>query len=180
MQSIYGTDIITLPVSWLTWLATSDLRLAIYGLRPLYGIARFLHLLGVMGFVGSVMLVDLRLLGLWPEASLAPMRGPLIGVMHGAWLLAILTGILLFIYDPIGTGTHSMFLPKLLLIVFGLAYAHGIRGIGVIRRVLALRRGAAALSLAIWLAVVGASTWNHVERPVNRAAALHLHSEAPN
>ena len=49
MGDIYGFGAITLPVSWLAALATSDLRLALFGLRVLYGVTRFLHLVGVAG-----------------------------------------------------------------------------------------------------------------------------------
>ena len=165
MNDIYGFGGVTLPVGWLAALATSDLRLSLYGTRLLYGLTRFLHLIGVGGFVGSIMLVELRMLGLWPDTSLKAMRGPLVWVMHVCFVLAIATGVLLFIYDPLGSGLHTMFVPKLALITLGLLIAHG--GGRLARYSLRLRRVSAGVTLSIWIAVIGASTWNHVERPVN-------------
>ena len=165
MNDIYGFGGVTLPVGWLAALATSDLRLSLYGLRLLYGLTRFGHLIGVGGFVGSIMLVELHMLGLWPEASLRAMRGPLVWVMHVCFVLAIGTGVMLFVYDPLGSGLHTMFVPKLALIVFGLAIAHGGRRLAKVS--MTLRRGLAGVTLSVWIAVIGASTWNHVERPVN-------------
>jgi len=36
-----------------------------------------------------------------------------------------------------------------------------------------MRRSAALASTAVWTIVVGLSTWNHLERPLNVNAALH-------
>ncbi|MCW3475982.1 hypothetical protein [Limobrevibacterium gyesilva] len=172
MNGIYGTETITLPVGLLTALATSDLRMAVYGLRALYGVVRFLHLIGMAGFIGMVVILDLRGLGLFPAASLDPIRARLALVLRAAFWLTIATGIALFLYDPLGIGLHSMFLPKLLLVVLGYLHARVVQRHPAIRAVAARRRAAAFASLAVWLLVVGASTWNHVERPVKITAAL--------
>ena len=62
---------------------------------------------------------------MWPDASLAGMRGPLVSMLHASFGLTVVTGVMLFIYDPLGVGLHTMFLPKLVLITLGLALAHG-------------------------------------------------------
>ncbi len=162
MNAIYGTETILLPLSWLTALATSDLRLAVYAMRGLYGVTRFLHLVGMASFVGMVVILDLRGLGLFPPASLDPVRARLGTVLTVSFWLTIATGVALFLRDPLGVGLHSMFLPKLLLVP---ALRRG-----------RVRQGSAAVSLAIWLLVIGASTWNHVERPVRVGDALRLHN----
>ena len=174
MADVYGFGGIHLPAPWLAALAQSELRLWLYGFRPFYGAARALHLLGMAGFVGSVFLVDLKLLGLFPQAAIGPARSPLLALMHVSFGLAVLTGAGLFLYDPIGTGLHTMLLPKLLLIVLGLAHAHGLRRLQIARRARALTPALAALSLAIWTAVIGCATWNHVERPVSTAALRRM------
>ena len=176
VSGIYGTDTITLPVAWLAWIATSDLRLAVYALRWFYGITRYLHLAGMACFVGMVVIVDLRGLGLFPPASLDPIRPRLLAVLNRSFWLTIATGMLLFLRDPLGVGLHTMFLPKLLLVIAGYAHARCIRRIPVVRRSSRLRKPGAAASLAIWLLVIGASTWNHVERPVLVGQALRLHN----
>ena len=176
MEQAYGNGGWMLPVGLLSWLATSEVRMWVYGLRPLYGVVRFLHLAGMTGFLGAVLVVDLRLLGLFQSSSLSPARSALAGMMHWGFGLTVVTGIALFLYNPLGAGLHSMFLPKLLLIALGVLHVHGIRGREVMRTVPALRRAAAAASLVIWVGVVGASTWNHMERPVSINAALRANS----
>ncbi len=175
MGGIYGSETLTLPVQWLTALATSDLRLAVYALRSLYGVTRFLHLVGMASFVGMVVILDLRGLGLFPPASLDPVRSRLVAVLTASFWLTIASGAALFLRDPLGVGLHSMFLPKLLLIVAGYLFAQGVRRMPLLRRG-RLRQGSAAFSLAVWLLVIGASVWNHVERPVQVGAALRLHN----
>jgi hypothetical protein len=174
MADVYGFGGIHLPASWLASLAETELRLWLYGFRPFYGAARALHLLGMAGFVGSVFLVDLKLLGLFPQASIGPARSPILVLMHVSFALALASGVGLFLYDPIGTGLHTMFLPKLLLIVFGLLYAHGVRRLPVTRGRPGLKPAFAAVSLTIWIAVLGCATWNHVERPVTKAELRRL------
>ena len=94
--------------------------------------------------------------------------------MHACFGLAVASGIALFLYDPIGAGLHTMFLPKLLLVVLGLMHAHGLRRVRGGRRAAVIRPVFAALSLTIWIAVLGCATWNHVERPVTKAELRRL------
>ena len=174
MRGIYGADAFTLPLAWLTALATSELRLGIYAMRDLYGIVRFGHLVAMATFVGMVVILDLRGLGLFPPASLDPVRKRLLTVLRTAFATTIATGIVLFLRDPVGVGLHSMFLPKLVLVAIGYAHATVIRRVGSVRRSEKLQQAASMLSLAIWLLVIGASTWNHVERPIRVGDALRL------
>ena len=177
MDGIYGTHTLTLPLSWLIAVATSDLRLAVYAMRGLYGATRFLHLVAMAVFVGMVVILDLRGLGLFPPAALDPARPRLGAVLKWSFRVTIVTGVLLFLRDPLGVGLHSMFLPKLLLIAGGYAYAQGMRRLPALRRTATMQRAGATLSLAVWLLVIGASTWNHVERPVRVGEAMRLHNE---
>jgi hypothetical protein len=75
---------------------------------------------------------------------------------------------LLFLYDPIGVGLHTMFLPKLVLVVLGVVHAWYIERLTVMRRP-PWRRLSAGAALIVWVLVIGCSTWNAVERPLNPA-----------
>ena len=176
MDRIYGTQSVALPLEWLTAIATSDLRLAVYAMRDLYGVTRFGHLVAMATFVGMVVILDLRGLGVFPAAALDLARPRLVWVLKWSFRLTIVTGILLFLRDPLGVGLHTMFLPKLLLVAAGFAYAQGVRQLPIMRRRAGLRRAGATLSLTIWLLVIGASTWNHVERPERVGDAMRLHN----
>jgi hypothetical protein len=173
MPDVYGSGWPHLPVDLLVWLATTQLRLWVYGLRPLYGAVRFLHLLGMAGFLGMLLLIEVKRLGFFPAASLQSARLPVVTLMNFAFGLTVLTGFGLFMYDPIGVGVHTMFLPKLVLITLGLIHAYGVERTPLMRNQ-ALRRLSAAIALLIWVLVMGASTWNAVERPLNPADVHRL------
>jgi hypothetical protein len=168
MPDVYGNALPHLPVALLVWLATSELRLAVYGMRWVYGGLRFLHIFGVASFFGLLLLIEVKRLGLFAAASLQGARLPIFKLMNAAFALAVLSGIGLFIYDPIGVGLHTMFLPKLALITIGLVHAYGIERAKAMRRP-AMRRLSASFALVVWTLVIGASTWNAVERPLNPA-----------
>ena len=168
MEQLYGPYSVTLPVPWLAWLAATPLRLAVYGQRELFGVVRFGHLLGMAGFFGAVLLLELRRLGVLPADAFAHGRAEIGRVVTVAFWATVATGVALFLYNPLGSGLHSMFLPKLALMTLGYVLAKGHR------RMLAWapRRALAVVSVAVWVAVLGASTWNHIERPARPAAAL--------
>jgi hypothetical protein len=168
VPEVYGSGWVHLPVGLLTWLATTEFRLWAYGLRPVYGVTRFLHLLGVAGFLGLLLLLEVTRLGIFRGASLEAVRGPVLILMNGAFALTVTSGVLLLLYDPIGVGLHTMFVPKLALVTLGVIHAWYIERLSLMRRVV-WRRGTAAAALAIWALVIGCSTWNAVERPLNPA-----------
>jgi hypothetical protein len=173
MPDIYGWGLPHLPAELLVWLATSPLRLGVYGLRSVRGVFRFLHLLSMAGFLGMQLLIEVKRLGFFRDASIQGARIPMLTLMNSAFAVTVLSGIALFLYDPIGVGLHTMFLPKLLLIVLGLVHAYGIERLPAMRHAF-LRRMSALMALAIWSLVIGASTWNAMEQPLNPANVHRL------
>jgi hypothetical protein len=173
MPDVYGMGLPHLPVDMLAWLAGTSFRLWAYGLRPVYGAMRFLHLLSMAGFLGMLLLIEVRRLGFFRDSSMATMRLPVITLMNSAFIVTVLSGVGLFLYDPIGVGLHTMFLPKLLLIVLGLLHAYGVERLPVMQSE-GRRRATAVVALGVWILVIGASTWNAVERPLNPADVHRL------
>lgn len=171
MENAYGIGW-HLPLNWLAQLATTDLRLWIYGQRALYGVMRFLHLVGVAGFAGGVAVNEFRRLNASAAIAVAPVRNSMSAMMHGSFGVVLITGLWLFLRDPVGMGLHTMFLPKLVLICVGAVYAHVARRPGIVTRGGIAWQAMTVGSALLWLTVVGLSTWNHVERPVNIGAAL--------
>src|SRR5579885_1963417 len=151
MPGVYGNSWLHLPTDWLVALATSDLRLWAYGLRAVYGTTRFVHLLAMSGFLGLLLLLEVLRLGVFPGVTAAPVRRPLLTLMNGAFAVAVASGVLLFLYDPIGL-VHALYVER----------------IALMRRP-RWRRASAAAALAIWALVIACSTWNAVERPLNPA-----------
>jgi len=60
-----------------------------------YGVVNLLHILSVASLFGSVLLLDLRLLGVWRKVPLAAISTPVVPIATTAFTSAALTGICL-------------------------------------------------------------------------------------
>ena len=60
------------------------------------------------------------------------MRRPLLILMNGAFALGFIR-LGAFLYDPIGAGLHTMFVPELVLVALGLVHAWYIERIPLMR-----------------------------------------------
>jgi hypothetical protein len=124
-------------------------------------VSETLHFVGLCLLLGALLLVDLRLIGLWrgmrPADTFPFMRWAVIGFGINA-----ITGFVMFCADPYNYWTNSAFHIKLILIV--LAGLNLVWFVAVERRrVMALPDSAetglgtkisAALSLLLWLAII--------------------------
>ena len=119
------------------------------------------HLLGLSLLGGSLLLVDLRLLGLGVRSRTSEQ------MMTAAqpWLLISLliligTGVPLFLSEAVKCYYNYSFWVKMSALAIGLLYTFLIKH-PVIRRgaVPAVRAGLGILSLGVWLTVAGAGRW---------------------
>ncbi len=79
---------------FLTWLEGSALGEAMRGMGVWsYGVFNLAHILGISTLFGSVLLIDLRLLGLWPGVAIRSIAGPAIPLAATGFVLAALSGI---------------------------------------------------------------------------------------
>ena len=180
MGGVYSEHALTLPTAWLVWLATSAARLAVYRMQAWHGPMRLLHVGGTAAFFGGIVLLDLRLLGwLGREIALDALARLVLPVVHAAFAVTVISGVVLFLYDPIQTGSHSWFLPKLLLVgvavynavLFSRPRWGGLRAIGA-GPLTRQARIAGAVSLVLWSCVIAAATANHEERPMVRGRGV--------
>ncbi len=126
----------------------------------LYPAAEILHILGFVVLVGSMVALDLRLLGLGRGIAIQPMAQLLLPLSRVGFLLAISMGFLLFSADAAHVVRNPAFLAKLLLIaaaLINIAIAH----LGPWRRVLLWHgdaSGGAKLtglaSLLLWIGAI--------------------------
>ena len=182
MRGVYSDFALTLPTDWLVWLATSGARLMVYRMQGWHMPLRLLHLGGTAAFFGGILLLDLRLLGLMGrEIAVEALSRLVLPVVHGAFALVLVTGVWLFLYDPIQTGSHTWFVPKLLLIVLALGNAALFSGprrtprpTGNLTR---HARLAGALSILLWTGVIACATANQEERPMVRGRGVVLPAE---
>ncbi len=187
MHGVYSDTVLMLPTEWLVWLATSSARLAVYRLQFWHGPFRLLHVGGSAAFFGALLLLDLRLMGLMArDIALDALVRLALPVLHVSFAVTLVSGVLLFLYDPIQTGSHSYFLPKLLLIGAGLANAalfslprrFGLKRIGA-GTLTWHARLAGALSLLLWAGVIAAASANHEERPLVRRGSPGISAALP-
>lgn len=177
MQGVYSDWAVTIPSDWLVWLATSSMRLAVYRLQGWHGPLRLLHVGGTAAFFGAIVLLDLRLLSLLGrDLALDALARLVLPVTHWSFGVVMVTGVLLFMYDPIQQGSHSWFVPKLVLLglavanaaLFSLPRRAGLRSIGA-GSLTRHARLAGAMSLVLWAGVIASATANHEERPLVRS-----------
>ena len=57
-----------------------------------YGIVNLLHILSVATLFGSILLLDLRLLGMWRSVALAAISTPVVPIATTGFVIAALTG----------------------------------------------------------------------------------------
>jgi hypothetical protein len=149
----------------MAWLETSALAEFLRGLGIwTYGLLNLAHIIGIGSLFGAVLLLDLKLLGLWPSIPAASLIRPTVPVAAFGFVLAALSGIMMLSFNTTEYHGNPFFYIKLPVIVLGLV------NIAIINRLAAWRRAAAglpsepgdqrmlaifgALSLLIWLTVV--------------------------
>jgi hypothetical protein len=146
----------------LAWIERSALGVAMRHDLWLYPSVEIVHIWGFVMLAGSVAALDLRLLGLSPEVSVARLARHLLPWTWGALLLIVPTGLLMFVAHAGDLVSNRAFVLKLALI-----FAAGLNAaafhLGPFRSVEQWDSGTAtpiaakvhaALSLIIWMGVI--------------------------
>lgn len=87
----------------------------------LYPIVAVLHIMGFAVLVGSIVVLDLRLLGLGRVIPIRPMARLVLPLSRTAFAVAVTTGFLLFSADAAHVVGNPAFQAKMLLVLAGLA-----------------------------------------------------------
>lgn len=122
----------------------------------LYPTVETLHLWGIGMLFGSVVLMDLRVLGVGKAINFSALSrlGVLVSVM--GFGLAVLTGLMLFITHASDLIASSLFVTKMCLIFLLLCNAVLLRMRGPLSR---LTQFQAVISLLGWASVIGLGRW---------------------
>jgi hypothetical protein len=125
-----------------------------------YPAVEILHIIGFVVLVGSILALDLRMLGLGRAIAIPPMAQLLLPLSRAGFLLAICMGFLLFSADASHVVKNPAFQSKLLLIAAALVnvvIAHA----GPWRHVESWRgeasgaaKATALISLVLWLGAI--------------------------
>ena len=132
---------------------------------PAYPLANAAHILALGVLIGSIVVLDLRLLGLFRGTPVGVLGRLLSGVAAVGLMLAIVTGAMLLSVRPLAYLENPAFRLKLVLVAAGIVNALGVRlnpgwaaalAGGGIDAALKLQ---ALVSLGIWVGVVIAGRW---------------------
>ena len=123
------------------------------------------HILSIGLIVGSIVTLDLRLLGGFGRAPLGALARPLVRVGATGVALAIVTGFLLFSVRPSAYAENPAFLLKIAVVAIGVGNAFLVRALPGWRRAIAGEpitatvRLLALVSLLVWVFAVLAGRW---------------------
>jgi hypothetical protein len=150
----------------LTWLESSALGVFMRGTGPwTYPIVNVIHVFGVATLFGAVLVLDLRLLGAWRRAPLAPITTIAAPVAMAGFATAAISGVCLLAANGSEYANNPVLLVKFSAIGLGLLNAVALRRTAAWKahttrdlsrteaRRLTLMGG---VSLASWLTAVGA------------------------
>jgi hypothetical protein len=142
------------------WLIALDSRGLHFALQPYHHLIRLTHILSVAAFFGAIVLLDMRLLGFHRGLPLRPLAAQAAGWLYGSFAVALASGVVLFLYDPVHVGSHGYFVPKLILLGLALANAAAFHRSGYLAALAAdpvmpaRARLAGLISLALWTGVM--------------------------
>ena len=152
--------------AWMAWLEGSALAELLRGSGIwTYGLLNLAHILGISTLFGSVLLLDLRLMGLWRSVAVASIIRPTVPLAAIGFVLAVISGVMMLSFNTTEYHGNPFLYIKLPVIVLGLI------NIAIVQRLAAWRRAVAGdmaapgdrstlaiagcASLLIWLTVVG-------------------------
>jgi hypothetical protein len=153
--------------AFLLWLSATDLRLFFYRFEDFDWLFVFAHVASAAVLLGSILIVDLRILGVMREIDLRKLAALALPWSIGGAAIALASGFVLLLFDPIAVGVHTYFLPKMALILLGLANAlafHRIVRLAGAETPSTRARFAGALSIALWAGVFLCASLNSTER----------------
>ena len=154
--------------SFLLWLHDSAFAAAMRGSDYLFPTIESVHVLAITLVVGSISIVDLRLLGLAStRRSVAAVTAEVLPFTWTAFAFAVLTGAALFTSHAVGYAKNLEFRMKMLMLVF--AGINMLTFHGIVRRDRPLwleahitpwpGRLAGLISLLLWIGIVAFGRW---------------------
>lgn len=144
----------------LSALGESPLAEAVTASRYVYPLVNAAHILALATLFGSILSLDLRLLGLFSTLPVQPFARLLPRVAASGLGLAILTGLLLFTVEALDYAANPAFLTKLAIVAVGIGHAISVHLSSAWKEL--LREGtigtklrlSAVLSLLLWMAAI--------------------------
>lgn len=124
-----------------------------------YPMLEAVHLLGIALLLGNLVALELRVWGAAARLPLADLARLSIALALGGFALAAASGLLMFATQPQELLANRAFTLKMGLLLLAGCNAAWFHGRGSLQRGDAMAKGLMALSLLIWLAVLGCGRW---------------------
>jgi hypothetical protein len=124
-----------------------------------YPALEVVHIVALATVFGTLLIVDLRILGLMKALPLATTAKNLLPWTWLGFALAALTGLTMFATRAGDLVSNSAFLAKMILLMIAGTNAGILHSRGTIDETSGLTRAQAALSLVLWIAIVTCGRW---------------------
>ena len=152
----------------LRWLEATTIASTIAEADSLFPWIESVHVLAITLVVGSIFIVDLRLVGVASlDRAAHTIMSEILPLTWGAFALAALTGSLLFVSKALTYGHNAFFLVKMGLMmlaginmaVFHLVSGRDAPGWGPATQLPVSARISGSISLALWITIVACGRW---------------------
>jgi hypothetical protein len=136
--------------------------------QPYHYLIRLTHVASMGAFFGGIAVLDLRLMGWRRTVPLRDFAEQTLPWVYATFGISVVTGVALFLYDPVHVGSHAYFTLKIVLTAIGVANAALFHRTGYLAALAKegpltpspRARVAGAVSLALWIAVVACACLN--------------------
>jgi hypothetical protein len=168
VSDLHALPFLSIPPDILAALDNRDYRFAV---QPFHHLIRMAHILAASVFFGAILLLDLRLTSTRSTLPLRALSGLVMPWVFGTFAVAMLTGLMLFFYDPVHVGSHAYFTLKMIFLILGIVNAQLFNRGGFAAALSApgpmptQARIVGALSLILWLGAMICATLNAEAAP---------------
>jgi len=121
-----------------------------------FPLLEIVHIAAIAAMVGSVLMIEMRVFGLRKALPLVELGQLGAGIAISAFAVIVASGSLLFLTDPVSYIANPAFAIKLGLIAVAAINMVAFHARGSLARPDAIAKAQAALSLLLWLGVIGA------------------------
>jgi uncharacterized membrane protein len=137
------------------WAPIAALKANVYA----YPVFEVIHLVGIGTVFGTILIVDLRLIGLMRQLDANTLAKAVIPWTLIGFLLAIVTGLTMFTMRISEMIANPMFIAKICLLFAAGTNAAVLHARGAIDTASVATKSQAILSILIWIAVIFCGRW---------------------
>ncbi len=124
-----------------------------------YPALEVLHIVGIALLVGSLLLLELRVWGLGAELPIRPLAKLALAVTVAGFLLVVVSGVLMFMGNPVELLSNRAFLIKLGLVHLAGLNAAWFHGRDSLARCDGLARAQTLMSMGLWFGAIVCGRW---------------------